>query len=176
MKALVIYDSAFGNTEKVAGAIASALGSRVAIEIHHASKVPFELLMASDLLVVGAPTQGFRPTKPVMDILKRIRPNGLRGVNVAAFDTRFKVEDLNSAPLRFMVNAGGYAAHRIAARLKKAGGDLVAPPEGFYVEDTKGPLKPGELERAMSWANSILDAHFSRIPPSPPEETPRRDA
>ena len=34
---------------------------------------------------------------------------------------------------------------RIADRLKKAGGNLVAPPEGFCVQDTEGPLKPGEL-------------------------------
>jgi hypothetical protein len=61
--------------------------------------------------------------------------------------------------MRFLVKTGGYAAKRIADRLKRAGGNLIAPPEGFYVEDTQGPLKAGELERAAAWARSLLDAH-----------------
>ena len=69
MKALVIYDSVFGNTEKVAQAIAAGLGARASAEI--------------------------------------LRP------------------------------------------------DQVTP-KGFYVEDTEGPMKPGELERAAQWATNLL--------------------
>jgi hypothetical protein len=76
-------------------------------------------------------------------------------VRVAAFDTRFKADELDSSGLRFLVKTGGYAAKRIADRLKRAGGSLVVPPEGFYVEDTEGPLKPGELERAADWATRV---------------------
>ncbi len=79
-------------------------------------------------------------------------------MKVAAFDTRLKADELDSAGLRFIVKTGGYAAKRIADRLKKAGGNLVAPPEGFYVQDTEGPMKPGELERAAQWAGRILNA------------------
>jgi hypothetical protein len=57
-----------------------------------------------------------------------------------------------------LVRTGGFAAERIAAQLKKAGGNLIVSPEGFFVEDTEGPLKPGELERAAEWARSILGA------------------
>lgn len=159
MKALVIYDSVFGNTEKIAQAIATALGSEVAVEILQASKVAPEQLTESDLLVVGSPTRGFRPTDVVTGLLKRIRSKALKGAKVAAFDTRFKADELDSAGLRFVVKTGGYAAKRIAAQLKKAGGNLIVPPEGFYVEDTEGPLKAGELERAAGWAKSILEAH-----------------
>jgi hypothetical protein len=59
--------------------------------------------------------------------------------------------------MRLLVKTGGYAASRIADRLKKAGGNLIVPPEGFYVEDTEGPLKAGELERAASWATSLMN-------------------
>jgi hypothetical protein len=77
---------------------------------------------------------------------------------VAAFDTRFKADELDSAGLRVLVKTGGYAAKRIATQLKKAGGKLIAQPEGFYVEDIEGPLKPGELERAADWARQLLVA------------------
>ena len=159
MKTLVIYDSVFGNTEKIARAIAESLGSRASVEILRADKVLPEQLTECDLLVVGSPTRGFRPTEAVTDLLNRMQSKTLQGVKVAAFDTRFKADEIHSAGVRFIVKTGGYAARRIADRLRKAGGNLIAPPEGFYVEDREGPLKAGEIERAASWATSLLDAH-----------------
>jgi len=38
------------------------------------------------------------------------------------------------------------------------GGYLAAEPEGFIVEDSEGPLKKGELERAASWAKGIVES------------------
>src|SRR3990172_10982223 len=134
MKTLVIYDSVFGNTELIARVIAESLGSRSSVEILQAGKITPEQLTGLDLLVVGSPTRGFRPTEAITDLLNRIRSKALSGVKVAAFDTRFKADELDSAGLRFVVKTGGYAAKRIADRLKKAGGDLIEPPEGFYVE------------------------------------------
>jgi flavodoxin len=158
MKSLVIYDSVFGNTEKIAQAIANALGSQGAVDNLQAGKVAPEQLASSDLLVVGSPTRGFRPTEAVAGLLKGVGSKTLDGIRVAAFDTRFKADELDSVVTRFVVKTGGYAATRIADQLKKAGGNLIVPPEGFYVEDTEGPLKAGELERAADWATSLLDA------------------
>jgi flavodoxin len=158
-KTLVIYDSVFGNTEKIARAIAAALGSPPTVEIVHAGEARVEQLGKVGLLVVGSPTRGFRPTETLAELLKRIPPKALTGVRVAAFDTRFKADELDSAGVRFIVKTGGYAAKRIAEGLKKAGGNLIVPPEGFYVEDTEGPLKAGELERATRWAAGLVQAH-----------------
>ncbi|MCL4560692.1 MAG: flavodoxin family protein [Chloroflexi bacterium] len=155
MKTLVIYDSVFGNTEKIAQAIAESLGSRGSVEILKVGQVAPEQLAGYDLVVVGSPTRGFRPTEAVAGLLKRVRSMTLKGMRVAAFDTRLKADELDKAWFRFLVKTGGYAAKRIADQLKKAGGNLIVPPEGFYVEDTEGPLKAGELERAASWAASI---------------------
>jgi flavodoxin len=152
MKALVIYDSVFGNTEKIARAIAEALRRQAEVELVRPQAASLDRLADLGLLVVGSPTRGFRPTEAVAGLLKGIRPHALDGVRVAAFDTRFKADELKSSGLRFLVKTGGYAAKRIADRLKRAGGDLIVAPEGFYVEDTEGPLKPGELERAADWA------------------------
>ena len=156
MKILVVFDSVFGNTEKVARAIAEGLEVRASVELLRAGEVQPGQLAGWDLLVLGSPTRGFRPTEAMMDLMKGIPPKALKGAKVAAFDTRFKADELQSAGLRFLFNTGGYAAKRIADKLKKVGGELVVPPEGFYVEDTEGPLKEGELERAARWAEKLL--------------------
>ena len=164
MQILVIYDSVFGNTEKVAQAIAQAIGQAIAsglgapatAELLHVSRIKPCQMEDSDLLVVGSPTRGFRPTEDIANVLDRLAPKALQGKRVAAFDTRFKADEQKSVVTRFVVKTGGYAAKRIAERLKKAGGMLIAPPEGFYVADIEGPLKDGELERAAAWAKSLL--------------------
>ena len=44
----------------------------------------------------------------------------------------------------------------IADKLEKKGGSLIIPPEGFFVKDSEGPLKDGEIERAVDWAKLII--------------------
>jgi flavodoxin len=156
MKAMVVYDSAYGNTEKVAQAIGQALGRPEEVGVARAGNVRPEQLASLTLLVVGSPTQKFRPLGTVTGFLKGIPANGLKGIKVAAFDTRIpqaKVDEIRI--LAFFVRIFGYAAKPIAARLEKKGGMLTVPPEGFYVSDTEGPLLEGELERAAGWARRI---------------------
>jgi flavodoxin len=155
VKTLVIYDSAYGNTAQVAQAIGSVLGSPGEVTVRQVGQVQPEELVNLDLLIVGSPTQGFRPTEAITKLLTETPPHTLQGVNVAAFDTRIAIDTIKSAFLRFVVNLGGYAAKPIAKRLVKQGGMLVAPPEGFFVEGKEGPLKAGELDRAMEWAKKI---------------------
>ena len=155
MKVLVMYDSVFGNTEQVAQAIGQALGSQEDVGTLRVTSVTPEQLTGLNLLIVGSPTRGFRPTEAITAFLKAIPVNGLTGVKVAAFDTRVSLSDIDSAIGRFFVRTGGYAAKLIADRLKKSGGDLIMPPEGFFVQKSEGPLKEGELERAAAWAKQI---------------------
>lgn len=148
MKALIVYDSVFGNTEQIARAIGQVLGA----EVVRVSDVRPEQLSGLDLLVVGSPTRAFRPTPAIARFLKGIPANGLQGIRVAAFDTRVSVSDVGSRILTVMVRWFGYAAEPIARRLQKKRGELIAPPAGFVVEGTEGPLRAGELERAADWA------------------------
>lgn len=157
-KALVIYDSAYGNTEQVARAIGDALGPPEAVTLLHVRDARPDGLAGAALLVVGCPTQRFRPSAPVAHLLRAIPAGSLRGVHVAAFDTRLAASDFPSPIVRFMINTGGYAAKTIADRLRKSGGSLIAPPEGFFVAGTEGPLKPGELARARAWAVQLAAA------------------
>jgi flavodoxin len=152
MKTLVLYDSVFGNTEKIAQAIGAALGE---VPVCRVSEVTPGQLEGLALLVAGSPTRAFRPTPATSDFLKRLPAGALQGVSVAAFDTRIAIEDVNNAFLTIMARIFGFAAAPIANLLKKKGGELLAPPEGFYVKATEGPLKDGELERAAEWAREI---------------------
>lgn len=158
MNALLIYDSVFGNTEKVARAIADGLGKKATVEMKRPAEATVEALAGCDLLVVGSPTRGFRPTEGLSALLKGLPGGSLKGRRVAAFDTRIDARDIKQAAFRFMVHAGGYAATKIAERLKKAGAELAAAPEGFIVEATEGPMRSGELERAAAWGERLTAA------------------
>ncbi|MCK5245708.1 flavodoxin family protein [Candidatus Bipolaricaulota bacterium] len=159
MKALVVYDSVFGNTEKIAQAIAGGLGSPETLKIAQARDVTPEQLQGLSLLVVGSPTRKFRPTGATIRLLKRIPKDGLKGVRVAAFDTRISRSEIEKVRiLAFLVKLFGYAAQPIADRLETKRGQLVVAPEGFYVRGTQGPLVEGELERAAEWARQIMAA------------------
>ena len=151
MKALVVYDSVFGNTEKIARAMGGALGA----EIVKVDSVSPNALAGVTHLLVGSPTRGFRPTPATNQWTKGLSKGSLDGVTVGAFDTRVDVGVVKSGFLTFMVKLFGYAADPIARRLVKKGGNLVKPPEGFIVLDREGPLKDGELERAIQWAKEI---------------------
>jgi flavodoxin len=138
MKALVVCDSFFGNAEKIAQAIGAALGDDV--EVLRVSNVKPKHLAGLDMLVVGSPTRGFRATPAIMEMMKGIPADGLRGVKVAAFDTRIPLSAINSRIGRFFVARGGYAANPILAELTKKGGVALQPLEGFSVKDREGPL------------------------------------
>ena len=142
MKALVVYDSQYGNTERIAQAIGEAIGSQVA-RVGDVSPTELEEL---DLLIVGSPTHGGWYTPGVKDLLEALPL--LEGLKVAAFDTR-------TASLWNRLLPFGYAAPRIARKMEGSGGNLQAPPEGFVVLGTEGPLKDGELELAAGWARGL---------------------
>lgn len=137
MKALIVYDSVHGNTEKIAQSIGEAIGGQVLL----VGDVTSDGLKGFNLVIVGSPTHGGFPTEGIHGLLKA--PLALEGANVAAFDTRTKT------------TVFGYAAPKIARSLKRSGGNLLAPPEGFYVGGMQGPLLEGELERAADWAKGL---------------------
>ena len=159
MKGLIVYDSLYGNTEKIADAIGEALGNREECMVMRVGNVKPDQFASLDLLISGSPTQRFQPTPAMNNLLKEIPQNSLKGVKVTAFDTRLTEEWIHKTPvLAFFVRVSGrsaYAAKSMADKLKKKGGELITSPEGFYVEGTEGPLVQGELERAASWAKKI---------------------
>jgi len=150
---LVVYDSVFGNTAKVAEAIGEALGNASVKKVTEVSKKDLNNI---NILFVGSPTRAFRPTPGTMNFLKGLNRNALSGVKAAAFDTRFPLDQTESSFLRTMIKLFGYADIKISKALSKAGATLPIENAGFAVTDTEGPLAEGELERAKTWAKTLL--------------------
>lgn len=156
MQVLVVYDSVYGNTERIAQAVGNVLGAHNEIRVRRVGDVKPTDLANLNLLMVGSPTQQFRATPAIKKFIGGIRRGELNRVQVAAFDTRLGMEDMPSRILPPFVKIFGYAAKPIADSLVSKGGRLVTPPEGFLVKGMEGPLKEGELERAATWAEHLL--------------------
>ncbi|SRR6266487_1048234 len=146
MNTVVVYDSQYGNTERIAQTIADTLhafGQVQAVRVDPAHPVSFQ---GVDLLIMGCPTQGFRPTLAMQSFLGTVPFQSLSGLTVACFDTRFRGVLWKSS-----------AAPRMARQLRTMGVEPLVPPESFFVRAMKkeGPLLAGEMERAASWALSV---------------------
>jgi flavodoxin I len=154
MKVLIVFDSFFGNTKLIAEEIGAALGTPE-VSVVHVSEVGENDLDDVDVLFVGSPTRAFRPTPAIQNWLRSLTKDRLRGIEVAAFDTRIAVGDIDSRVLPVLVNIFGYAAEPIEMTLIRKGGIPALPPIGFYVTGSEGPLKDGELQRARVWAAQV---------------------
>lgn len=157
MRALVVYESMFGNTETIARAVAAGVGERYDVTVAEVGSAPRSVPEGTDLLVVGGPTHAFGLSRPgtradAAEQLGERRPvsrgSGLRewlaevppaaGLPAATFDTHIDK--------RFP----GSAAKAARRRLTRRGYDVVAA-ESFHVSGTPGPLVDGEEARARAW-------------------------
>jgi flavodoxin len=141
MKALVIFDTSFGNTKIIAETIARELGNDTKAVL--VSDFDINELGGIDLLVVGSPIIGWKPSERMDKFLASLSKDQLKGIKAATFDTRVKI---------FF---HGDAAKKIAQALKKAGAEIIVSPQAFLVQGKEGPLIDGEIEKAKEWANTI---------------------
>lgn len=155
MNALITFESFFGNTEQIAREIAAGLNLDPDVHVQRVSDVSTSQLDGLDLLVVGSATRGFNVCPDTKAFLQNMPRGALSGVNIAAFDTRIDIATVDNGILTLMVKLFGYAAEKIEKRLKQSGGTPTVPHAGFIVEDSEGPLREGERERAREWAQSI---------------------
>lgn len=154
MNAFVVYDSLYGNTERIAQAIAGALAERATVQLVAVAQAPALLSANIDLLVLGSPTQSRGPTPAMRAFLANLPSRVLKDLSAASFDTRLSKSEWLT----------GSAARGIAETLRKMGGSLLLPPESFLVTGKEGPLVVGETERAASWARTVLDKSKSLHP------------
>lgn len=156
MKAIILYDSYFGNTEKIAQEVAESLRAKAEVQLIRVTEASPENLHDVDLVVVGSPTRGFRPSEGTMAFFAKLSAGSLAGKNAAAFDTRIDPAGTTSKMLKFLVKSFGYADKTMISELQKKGANLVSIGQGFIVTDSEGPLKEGEIERAAEWAKTLL--------------------
>lgn len=161
MRAVVVYESMFGNTKELAEAVAGELSERLAVELIEVGEAPKVIDPKIGLLVVCAPTHAFSLSRPATreEAAKQAQRGlvssgiGLRewlgeveaphGTRAVAFDTR--------AELRIP----GSAARVATRRLRRSGFRVVGRPESFSVKKTLGPLLPDEVQRARRWAAKL---------------------
>ena len=145
MKTLVLYDSMYGNTERIAKAMTKALeefGPANALRVDHAQ---LNDMGGVGLLMIGCPTQAWQLTPATRTFIKLILNDVPAQFAVACFDTR-----LNKP--KWLT---GSAADGIAKQVKKIHVAQILPPESFLVASKEGPLVQGELERAVAWARDL---------------------
>lgn len=149
MNTLVIYDSQFGNTEKIARRIGETLVEFGEVRVENVNHTFSLTLRQVDVLVVGGPTQAWGVTGSIKNWLAHLNREELGRVFGVEFDTRFDKP-------RWLT---GSAAVGIEKLLKQHGAMRLVPPESFFVQDKEGPLAPGELERAANWARILHDEY-----------------
>ena len=160
MKAVVVYESLWGNTAAIAGAIAEGLGQgAVALPTSAADAAA---LAGADLVVAGAPLLGFSLPTDAMRANIAANPGvGAPKPDVSGPSMRDWVEALPAGSPRFATLetriwwSPGSAAKSIAKELTAKGYHAAAPSEKFVVTGRYGPLKSGELERARDWGASL---------------------
>jgi flavodoxin len=86
MKALLVYDSVYGNTEKLARAIAE--GIKGAVSIKRAAEVVPDDFNEIGLFLIGSPIQGGRPLKSIQLLINSLNGPATTGLPTATFDTR----------------------------------------------------------------------------------------
>lgn len=153
MKALVVYESFFGNTQKIAEAVGKGI-QNYEVQVLNVKDFKNEMLDGVDLLIIGSATRAFRPCELTKAMLSSLPKDSLKGIKVAAFDTRANVKK-GPGILKVLAKLFGYAAEPINKSLIKNGGQSTINPNGFFVVESEGPLADGELERATKWAQDI---------------------
>ncbi len=178
MRALIVYESMYGNTHEIAEHIAAGLRStgRAEVEAVSVDGASAEDVAAVDLLVVGGPTHvhglasghtraaAWREVDnpgTTLQLDPAAHDGGLRewldalgpggGRAAAAFDTR-----LDGAAL-----LTGRASHAIEKRLRHKGFDVVADGASFLV-DHANHLLPGMAAHAEEWGRSLVEPPLRR--------------
>ncbi len=163
MNSVVIYASRYGNTRKIAEAIAAGLRSQGAVQVLSADEAPARLPAGTDLVVIGGPTEQHRLTETAVRLFDRLEADALRGIAAAAFDTR----------LHWPRWLSGSAGAGITQRLRQAGARVIVPEESFIVkraenaQDKAPELESGELERATAWGAALAGKAETRAPAMP---------
>jgi len=163
VKAVVVYESLWGNTAKVASAIAEGIGSGAkAMSTREATP---EMVAGADLIVAGSPVFAFKMSSDKMRESIRKNPGpapappDLSHPSMASWLD--SLPEGSAAAAAFDTEARGpfgKAAPTIARSFEAAGYRLIGKPTGFYVSGKYGPLRDGELDRAREWGRELAAA------------------
>jgi flavodoxin len=166
MRALVVYESMFGNTRLVAQAVADGLSSGLDVDLVEVAAAPTSF-DGVELVVVGGPTHALGMTRQRTrdDARRQGEQSGHEVVSkgIGMREWLDEVRSAGTAAAAFDTRVGkpripGSAARGAAKRLRSRGFRSVARPESFWVSGTFGPLAEGEVERARRWGEQLASA------------------
>jgi flavorubredoxin len=160
MKAVVVYESLWGNTAAIARAIAEGIGPGTQAATTDA--VPVEAIADADLIVAGAPVLAFSlPTDAMRDSVASSEVGAPRPPDLAHPSLRSWLDSLPAGSgrcaafeTRIWWSPRG-ATGDIEKRMERAGYRTVAKAQKFVVKDKYGPLREGEAERAREWGREL---------------------
>jgi flavodoxin len=142
-KGIVVYDSNFGNTEKIARALALGLEYEGAkIDCLKVDQVDVEKLSDYDFIAIGGPTHIISASKPIKEFLERLKTVDLRGLKGFSFDTRNESR-MNSRKWLMLENSAARVIERVLRGEKV---EIVVPRRSAIVEGREGPLHEGMEE------------------------------
>lgn len=162
MKAVVLYESYWGNTAAVARAIAEGIGAGT--PALNTAEATAEAMAGADFLVVGAPVLGFTLANDTMrkGLVREKQPPdaaALTHPSLRSWLERLPKGNGRSAAFETRISwSPGGAIKHIERYLEQAGYPVVAPAERFVVAGRYGPLREGELDRARAWGERLAEA------------------
>jgi flavorubredoxin len=134
-KAVVIFDTRYGNTRKVAQALAKGIHKNpIEVATFNIHDAKIGTLSGYDFIAIGGPTHYATASKPMKDFLKELEQTNLRGKYGFAFDTR--VDSFWA----------GSAAKVIERKLKASGLQIVRPHSSAIVSRSEEGEKSKEAE------------------------------
>lgn len=155
MRAHIVVESFFGNTEQIARAVAEGLesgGAGVSV-----ARTDAPVPDGADLLVIGSPTHNMGLPSPGTRRMAIADGGHDAGDGLAGWLGRLDGPPARIAVFSTVVDSRlhGSATKPIVKRLRRTGSQVVAT-EDFRVVGTKGPLVDGELSRARQWGRSLV--------------------
>jgi len=148
MKGIIVYDTTYRNTKKIAETIAETLKeSGVEADLFHVKDTKKVSAKYYDFLVLGSPTKMGTMSFAVRGFMGRLKSEEWMNKPFVAFDTEL---------LGVIEKKGASAAQKIAEKLREKKMNQVLPVLKTAVHGVKGPLKEGEVERTKEYTSELV--------------------
>jgi menaquinone-dependent protoporphyrinogen IX oxidase len=152
MKGIVIYDTSYGNTQKIGETIAETLKeSGMEVDLFYVKEVKKLSGKDYDLLVLGSPTKFGTMSFTFKRFLGKVKSEEWENKPFAAFDT----ENPENVEQSRDKNKEWSAAEKIAEKLKEKKMSQLLPVLKALVIGQKGPLLDGEVDRTRDYAREL---------------------
>jgi menaquinone-dependent protoporphyrinogen IX oxidase len=152
MKGIVVYDTSYGNTRRIAETIAETLKeSGIEVDLFDVKDVKKLSAKGYNFLVLGSPTKFGTMSFAIRFFLGKVKSEEWVNKPFAAFDTE-NPENIERARIE---NKEWSAAEKIAERLRDKKMNQLLPVMKALVLGQKGPLIEGEIARTKDYAREL---------------------